>query len=239
MKKLIFYISIALTMAVSCKQTEGLLYNDIYRVQLPDTTALGFTFVYANANIVRDTVKIAVNTIGGITNYDRPVKLEQVQEYDYTVVRDPVTNAIKDTVYTAKPFTAKPGVHYVAFDDPAMAAVMVIHANKATDSIPVVLLRDASLADNSYRLRVQLVANEQFGLGESKGRARTIQFSDRLERFAAWAVDNTTAPAFITFGKYSVGKHQFMIDVLKTNIDQAWWYKRPGRPVRSRITATI
>ncbi len=85
------------------------------------------------------------------------------------------------------------------------------------------LLRDASLKDNSYRLRVELAANDAFGLGETKARARTVIFSDRLERFYSWRFDNGTAPAFYTFGKYSTGKHQFMIDVLGEVIDENWY----------------
>lgn len=100
---------------------------------------------------------------------------------------------------------------------------MVIKANAVTAMIPVVLLRDVSLKTNSYRLKLQLVANDQFGLGETKSQSRAIRFSDRLERFYSWRFDTYVAPAFSYFGKYSTRKHQFMIDVLHQVIDEAWY----------------
>ncbi|UYQ91169.1 DUF4843 domain-containing protein [Chitinophaga horti] len=223
MKKFTFYTIALLSMAIACKKAENLLYSDIYRVQLADTSIMSSTFIYDDAAIVTDTLYIKVPTIGGISDKDRPVKLEQAMEYDISLVRDPLTNEITDTIKTPRPFTAQAGVHYVDFNDPSLAALMVVKANEDTGLIPIVLKRDASLKANSYRLRVQLAANGTFGLGEQKMRARTIVFSDRLERFDSWRNDNYTSAAFLAFGKYSIGKHQFMIDVLKTNIDEAWF----------------
>lgn len=223
MKKLICYIAVLLIIASGCKKAAYLMYNDIARIQLSDTAALNSTFVYDDPAVIKDTVLVEVNTIGGITGYDRPVKLVQVAEYDYSYVRDAVTNQITDTIIKARPFTAVPGVHYVALNDPSLQSLMVVKANEVKAKIPVVLLRDTSLKSNTYRLRVQLVANDQFGLGEQGARERTIVFSDHLERFYSWRVDNGSAPAYYTFGRYSTGKHQFMIDVLKVNVDEAWY----------------
>lgn len=223
MKTFIYAIAVLLVLAAGCKKAELLLYHDIARVQLSDTTTMSATFVYAPPAVTTDTVRIKVNTIGGVTNYDRRVELIQLTEYDNTYVRDPVTNQITDTVVTERPFKALPGIHYVDPKDKSMQSLMVVKANEVSAEIPIVLLRDTSLKSNSYRLRVQLVANDQFGLGEVNARAITIVFSDRLERFPSWRVDNTSASAYNIFGKYSTGKHQFMIDVLKVNIDQEWF----------------
>jgi hypothetical protein len=223
MKTFIYAFAVLLVLVAGCKKSDYLIYHDIARIQLNDTTTQSATFVYAPAAVTTDTVLIQVNTIGGVTNYDRTVELMQVTEYDYTYVRDPVTNQITDTVVTEKPFKAFPGIHYVDFKDKSTQPLMVIKANEVSAKIPVVLLRDTSLKSNSYRLRVQLVANDQFGLGEVNARTTTIVFSDRLERFPSWRVDNTSASAYNIFGKYSTGKHQFMIDVLKVNIDEEWF----------------
>lgn len=224
MKRLIFYTLIFLAVVCgSCKKADYLLYSDIARVQLSDTAMLSSTFVYEPVTVTRDTIYIQVNAIGGVTDYDRDVKLVQVPEYNYTYVPDPVRNQVIDTIKTEKPFKAAPGVQYVAMDDPSLKSMMVIKAHKVSALIPVVLLRDASLKSNSYRLRLGVVANSSFGLGELNSRARTIIFSDHLERFYSWRVDNTTAPAYGTFGKYSTGKHQFMGDVLKVHIDEQWY----------------
>lgn len=223
MKRLIYFIAVLLSIATGCKKSEYLIYKSIDRLQLADTTTLSATFIYEANIVVKDTVYIQVSTIGDIADHDRPVKLVQIPEFDYTFVRDPITNQIKDTIATEKPFKALPGVHYMDLADKSLASMMVIKANQVSGLIPVVLLRDASLKTNSYRLRLQLVANREFGLGETKAREKTVVFSDRLERFFSWRVDNGTAPAFTSFGKYSTGKHQFMMDVLKVNIDEQWY----------------
>lgn len=223
MKKIFFYISILLAVASGCKKGEYLMYSDGARVQLNDTATINSTFYYDAPAVVKDTIYIRVNTIGGITAADRPVKLQQIPEYDYSYVRDPVTNQITDTIATEKPFKAVPGIHYVALDDKSLESRMVIRANRAFDSIPVILLRDATLKDNSYRLRLKVMANTEFTTGEKNATEVTIVFSDKLERFFSWRVDTYTAEAFSWLGKYSTAKHQFMIDVLKENIDEAWY----------------
>lgn len=223
MKKYSCIILILLAVAAGCKKAGYLLYSDTARIQMADTGVLNSTFVYEAPAVVRDTVYIRLNTIGGITDHDRLVTLEQKKEYDITYVRDPLTNKVTDSTVKERPFQAIPGKHYVPLNDPSMQALLAIRANKAFDSLPIILLRDTSLKTNSYRLRLRVVANAAFATGEAKAIEKTIQFSDRLERFESWKVDNGTAPAYTTFGKYSVNKHQFMIDVLKTRIDEDWY----------------
>ncbi|WP_245999732.1 DUF4843 domain-containing protein [Paraflavitalea soli] len=223
MKKYSCIIIIGLAVAAGCKKADYLLYQDTARIQMADTAAASITFVYEAPSVTRDTVYVRLNTIGGITDKDRKVKLEQVTEYDVTYVRDPVTNKITDSVVKEKPFKAVAGKHYIGFDDPAMQSLLVIRANKAYDSIPIILLRDADLKSNSYRLRLKVVANDVFGIGETKAIQKTLVFSDRLERFASWLTDSYSSTAYGTLGKYSTTKHQFIIDVLKVRIDEAWW----------------
>lgn len=206
MKRLIYITAVLLiAVATGCSKADQLLYSDEARVQLNDTTTISHTFIYEPSTKTKDTVYIQVNTIGNIANYDREVSLVQVLETDKL---NPA---------------AVPGVHYVPLDDPAIKKAMVVKANAVSVKVPIVLLRDPSLRTNSYRLRLQLAGNGTFGLGEIASRALTIQFSDRLERFYSWRFDTGSAPAFYAFGKYSVNKHQFMIDVLKTQIDEEWY----------------
>lgn len=223
MKKYSCIIIIGLAVAVSCKKADYLLYEGAARIQMADTSAVNSTFVYEAPAVLRDTVYVRLNTIGGITDQDRKVTLEQVTEYDVTYVRDPVTNKITDSIVKEKPFKAVPGKHYVPLNDPSMQSLLVIRANKAFDSLPIILLRDTSLKSNSYRLRLKIVANDVFAIGETKAVEKTIQFSDRLERFESWKTDGGVSPAFTFFGKYSTAKHQFMIDVLKVKIDEEWY----------------
>ncbi len=223
MKKYSCIIVLLLAIAAGCKKADYLLYKDVARIQMADTVAVSSTFIYEAPEVLRDTVYIRLNTIGGIADQDRAVTLEQVTEYDITYVRDPLTNKITDSVVKEKPFKAVPGTHYVALNDPSMQSLLVVRASKAFDSLPIILLRDASLKDNSYRLRLRIVANNEFATGETKAIEKTIVFSDRLERFESWKTDTYTSPAFGSFGKYSIPKHQFMIDVLKTRIDEEWY----------------
>jgi hypothetical protein len=223
MKKYSCIIVILLAIAAGCKKADYLLYHDPARIQMADTSLLSYTFIYEAPDVTRDTIYIRLNTIGGITDHDRTVTLEQTPEFDISYVRDPVTNKITDSAVIERPFKAIPGKHYVPLNDPSMQSLLVIRANMAYDSLPVILLRDTSLKSNSYRLRLKVVANAAFGIGEKMAIEKTIQFSDRLERFESWKVDSYISPAYNSFGKYSVNKHQFMIDVLKTRIDEAWY----------------
>ena len=73
-----------------------------------------------------------------------------------------------DSVVTEKPNKAIPGVHYVPMDDPEMENLLVVRADSVTLEVPVILLRDTSLQREEYRLCLQLVATEDFLLGESE-----------------------------------------------------------------------
>lgn len=205
MNRLISITLISLVAVVTgCSKTDGLLYSDSARLQLGDTTTVSSTFVYEPAAKTRDTVYIQVNTIGKMAAYDREVTLVQVAEKN-------------------EPNPAVAGVHYVSMTDPSLKSQMVIKANTVSAMIPVVLLRDVSLKTKSIHLRLELAANDQFGLGELQKRSRAVIFSDRLERFYSWRTDAGASAAFVSFGKYSTRKHQFMIDVLHEQIDEAWF----------------
>lgn len=223
MKKYSYIIIILLAVVAGCKKADYMLYNDGQRIQMADTTAFSYSFLYKDATVTRDTVYVQMNTIGGIADHDRAVIIEQIPEYDITYVRDPATNKVIDSTVKEKPFKAIPGKHYIAFTDAAVKNLMVVNRDSAIAKLPIILLRDADLKTNSYRLRIRLIANDEFALGETKQVERTIVFSDRLERFESWKADVSSSPAFVAFGKYSTGKHQFMIDVLQTKIDEDWF----------------
>lgn len=223
MKKYSFIIVILLAIAAGCKKADYKMYSDGARIQVADTTTFSYSFFYKDLAVTRDTVYIQINTIGGITDYDRMVTIEQIPEYDITYTRDPVTNKVIDSTVKERPYKAVAGKHYVPFTDAAVQNLMVVTADSATCKLPIILLRDASLKSNTYRLRIRLMANDAFAPGETKALERTIVFSDQLERFESWKTDQSSSPAFQTFGKYSTGKHQFMIDILKVKIDEEWF----------------
>lgn len=218
----LFFLT-ALCLFGSCKKSEIELYSSGARIQLLDSVTATFSFVYEPKTVVRDTFFLDVRTIGGLTDYDRAIKLEQVPEYRDSIVFNPVTKLPIDTIKLAVPNQAQAGVHYVPFDSPEMKQLLVMKKGEVVAKLPIILIRDASLQNVSYRLRLALVANDDFALGETKSLVKTLSFSDRLERFYSWRFDNGTVGGFVNFGKYSTAKHQFMYDVIGEPIDEAWY----------------
>ncbi|MDR1415070.1 MAG: DUF4843 domain-containing protein [Odoribacteraceae bacterium] len=219
MKQQIYHAATALLLllATACTQEKPMPFLGDARVQLKDTTILRHTFIYSAAEVSRDTLYIQVNTIGEMADHDRQVNIIQVPEYDITLVTDPVTNRV-DTITTERPNKAVPGTHYIPLDDPALRPHAVIKARTVTAMIPIILLRDASLKTDDYRLRLQLAPSEDFNTGERRMIARTILFSDRLVQPSFWDINVN-----YTFGAYSTRKHQFMIDVSGEKIDNEWY----------------
>ena len=223
MKKYNCIILILLAVAVGCKKAAYQMYNNGAAIQLADTATVNVSFIYETAAVTRDTIYIPLKTIGGVADHNRTYTVEQIPEYDITYIRDAATGKITDSTVSVRPNTAVPGIHYVSFTDAGVQSTMFVQTDSAVGKLPVILIRDTSLKSNSYRLRLRLTANEEFRTGEKYAIEKTIVFSDRLERFESWKVDAGTAPAFTVFGKYSTGKHQFMIDILKTQINEAWY----------------
>lgn len=209
MKRSFFLLLISSYILLSCKQDEYKLFNDVGRIQfgpqigdlyetnrqLSDTSK-SHTFFYESNELVKDTVYFNIYTVGGVTNFDRPYKLVQEQVQN-------VSNAV-------------PNVHYQAFDHPNSAGLYVIKANSVHAMVPVVLLRDPSLSNETVTLKFNLVANDHFQLGERTKLWRKLTFTDRLTKPDAW--DNSMTQYYL--GKYSIVKHQFMIDVTGEKWDQ-------------------
>ena len=71
-------------------------------------------------------------------------------------------------------------------DDPEMLPLLVIQPNAVTAEIPVILLRDASLKEDDYRLCLRLKATDDFRLGETGKLSGTIVLSDKLSKPNFW-----------------------------------------------------
>ena len=213
----LFLVAIGLT---GCQKAEYLLFNDIARVQMDEANEILTSFYYMDAAIGRDTVYLTVNTIGDPENRVRQIALEQISEYDVEYKYDEKGNLI-DSILTEKPNKAVAGVHYVPMDDPEMLPLLVIQPNAVTAEIPVILLRDASLKEDDYRLCLRLKATDDFRLGETGKLSGTIVLSDKLSKPNFW---NSSVDRYY-FGVYSTRKHEFMIEVMQTEISDAWWNK--------------
>jgi hypothetical protein len=179
---------------------EYYLYNDIKRIQFgPDISRIytpsynladtlkSYSFFYENNAKQQDTLFFDIYAIGGISNVDRAFKLEQVAVPG-------ADNAVA-------------GKHYKAFSDASVVSKYVIKSGTVHTKVPVVMLRDASLKTTTVTLKFQIVQNENFSAGEPSNVWRKAVFTDRLSQPASW---NSTINAL--FGKYSVVKHNFMIE---------------------------
>lgn len=153
-----------------------------------------FTFAFSPKEMIIDTAWINVKTMGNVTDYDRPIKLEQMK-----------TNE-KD---------AEPGVHYVAFDDEElMKKFYYIPAGKVEQKVPIVIKRDASLKEQAVNLYITFARTEYFIPGYEDYAVLRYLVTDALQKPTAW---NGTMDVY--FGQYSVTRHQFMIDITGENWD--------------------
>ena len=144
-----------------------------------------YSFVYEDDDVQQDTIWMRVNTQGFLSDQDRPFQLQQV------------------AAGTERP-DAVAGQHYVSFDDPQLQSFYVIPAGKNTGLFPVVVMRDASLAQSDVSLYFQLRENSHFKQGLPALRTVMLVVSDRLSRPAKWSD--------YYFGSYGTVKHRFMID---------------------------
>ncbi|MFV0484488.1 MAG: DUF4843 domain-containing protein [Bacteroidales bacterium] len=171
--------------------------DDIYESsKVMDDTVKTYSFVYEGLSVTRDTVFFDLYVQGRTADYNRTFKLTQL--------------SADDTL------SAVPGVHYVAFDNPEATANYVVKAGQVHTSVPIIILRDESLSQNSYVLKFGLEVGGDFELGDSRLLWRKIYFGDILLK-----PDNWANIAWF-FGEYSRVKHLFMIEATGQNWDESY-----------------
>jgi len=204
MKKYLYILIAALSvMFSSCTQKEPLAYEGAPLVQFANPLKNSYyasqkncTFYYSAANVTRDTIYVPVTINAAIPTKDCQVSVTQYTD----------TNVYKDYPQ------AKPGIHYLPFDDVDSRKAMVVKKGNYNDSIPIVILRDASLKNQTYVLALRLQTSGD--LLVMNNLAVTILISDRLSEPADWSNDY--------FGKYGTAKHAFMIDDTGERWDDAF-----------------
>ena len=162
----------------------GEVYNSEAVAKYFATVFTDYSFAYYG-DAQRDTLWFEVSSMGFLSDVDRPIALKQVQ--------------VSDTVENARP-----GVHYVPFDDPSLAGLYRMPAGQDTVSIPVVLLRDPSLDDRLVVLRFTFADNGFFSPCYESMSTRTIFFTSGLIRPSSW-IDGI-------YGKWGPVKHQLLMD---------------------------
>lgn len=192
------FIATVLLLLYSCEEKYS-LYNDVKRIQfgpeisriytpsfnLADTTKL-YTFFYESTAKQQDTLFFDIYAIGGFSDKDRSFKLEQVAVPG-------ADNALS-------------GKHFKAFNDASLASGYMIKAGAVHARVPVVMLRDESLKTTTVTLKLQIVENENFSLGEPSNLWRKAVFTDRLSQPSKWLGGSSF------FGNYSFVKHNFFIE---------------------------
>lgn len=216
MKKNKYFFVLGFIFLIGCQQPDAYLYNDVARIQLKNTNDVAYSFVWESKAITRDTIYLPIMVIGGPETRIREFQVSQVTEYNTEYEYDNKGYVIDSTINEVAN-KAIPGVHYVPFDDSGARELMKVYANQVQASVPVILLRDTSLQSESYRLRIQLQSSSDFQLGEQEKLSATVIFSDRLEKPSTW-----NALINLWLGAYSVPKHELMIEVVGSKVDDDW-----------------
>lgn len=185
----------------SCEKESVPAYSDIPRLFFydgPDDYATGDrpqhdsivqTFFFIMEDIKKDTVWVNVKTMGFPSDEDRPIKLRQIE--------------------TDKPDAAKPGVHYVGFDDAELQKHLVIPKGKVGALIPVVLLRHKDMVEKLFRVNFEIAPNDYFQVGVTESSKFMVTTSDKAEPPKMW--DSWWRYAFGTYGD---AKLRFIVQVV-------------------------
>lgn len=191
MKNILISIGIFICVSVllaACEKKELLEYENDPRVYFAEDSVT-YSFFLEKSYRQRDTIWMTVNVMGMPSDKDRAFRLSQIEA-------DGVN-------------AARPGIHYVDFDDPEVSAYLKVEAGKVSGSVPLIVLRDTSLARQEYRLEVELLPDENFSLGIATKLQMLFKISDIAVKPAYW--DQSWKKIF---GEWGSVKMKFIIDNL-------------------------
>ena len=147
-----------------------------------------YSFVYGGKHLESDTLWLPMQTMGFVYDEPRAISLEQIDNEDALLSK------------------AVAGKHYMALD--LLSSYYIVPAGTAMASVPIVLLKDASLDEQEYLLTLRIRANEWFENGYEAFQTRRIYITNMLSEPSAWY----QTYCHYYFGKYGPVKHQFLID---------------------------
>lgn len=148
------------------------------------TGLINYSFIYNNKQ--QDTVWIQLNTMGYLSDQDRPFELQQIAGSNHDAI---------------------PGQHYVAFDDASMKPYLVVPAGKNYARVPVILKRDATLDTATFNLNIVLKPDENFQVGYVTQSSMTVTMTSQLSKPTEWK-----GAMNYYFGTWGPVKHRFMIE---------------------------
>lgn len=190
MKKILFPIFAIVALLSSCEEDLP-LYSDQqaylnFDIQYREDTLVNYSFAFSGGK-QKDTVWIKLKTMGYLSDKPRQFKLKQIP-------------FVKNN--------AEPGKHYVALNSKEIEPYLVVPANAVSVDVPIILLRDPSLDDAIYNLRIVVEPNGTFMPGYQEQNFIQVTITNKLNRPSNWS-------GFMNhyFGKWGPVKHQFMMDV--------------------------
>lgn len=189
----------------SCKEDESPYYSGESYVQFSQVVdnITSHTFVYSSDDVTETDIELRVDLLGYLSPDVRYFEIEQVEHVAWDYILDDYGN-IKDSV-NLNLKQAVAGVHYKtpAKDD------LRIEPNATKVTIPLTLLRDASLQNDDHYLRLRLVASGDLLPGYGRKVEHVVRITDKLIQPSKWGSSITN----YFFGEYSVAKHRMMIEV--------------------------
>ncbi len=153
-----------------------------------------YNFYYNDdKSLTRDTVYVPVDAIAAIPDEDLNVSIQVFDSDDETYserIDEQTENAVS-------------GTHYLPFDSDEMKNLLVFHKGRMQDTIPVILLNDASLTETTYRLTFRIQDSDNALTADNDENRVVIYISNRISKPSNW--DS------YYFGTYGDVKLDFMI----------------------------
>lgn len=208
--KYLSFLFLTVVMVSSCKVDDYLIYNygEYVFFKSNDASPKSKTFANDPSTVTSDIVFFATESMGKVKNYDRKIKLEQIM-----IEEDGVVNAI-------------PGVHYVPFDSKEMEEILIMPKDTVATQLPIVVLRHESLIDGVVTLKFRIVESSDFRPGIKAQLERQLTISGKLIQPTKWDTKVTDED----LGKWSVTKHQWMIDETGEKWDDAFFALKTTDP---------
>lgn len=155
---------------------------------------LSYSFFVLPEEQKRDTVYIAIETMGLTSDQPRPFSLKQVNS-------DSLNAAV-------------PGKHYVGFDSDEMKQLMVIPANAVRYYMPLIVLRnDSSLDSIEVRLGIEIADNENFKAGIKDESNFTVKITAKPSPPSEWRSWS------VAFGEWGPKKMWFIINYISADLN--------------------
>lgn len=196
---------IVTTATWSCKEDDSLYYKGESYIQFSQMAddMTSYTFIYSSDDVMNATVELNIDLLGYLSPEIRYFEITQIEHIEWEYIYDDYGN-MEDRIKLDRK-QAVPGVHY----KPISKEELRVDPKATNMTIPLTVLRDASLQENDYYLRLRLVASDDLQLGYERKLEHVIKITDKLMRPRTWG----TAITNYFLGEYSVTKHRMMIEV--------------------------